>query len=302
MKNFLYKNIYLIIFFLIIQIMDFIVFKLYLIDIKIFYLILEINLFCFTLFLFLNLLNYKKQNNLKKENENLKQKILELEKKYLQQEKNNLNYFILWLHQIKTPITALNLLLNQQNPKIINIKKEVTSIENYAELALNFLRLNEIHQTLNIEKINLNSIIKQNIQKLSILFIKNNINLKFKDEDFFVINDKLWVSVITEQLLNNAAKYTKNNEINIIYNKQENSLTIDDKGIGISKEHLPKIFNKGYSGGFSNNQEFKTSGLGLYIVKEACLKLRIKINIESEINVGTKITLTFPKNDTLQNC
>ena len=106
-----------------------------------------------------------------------------------------------------------------------------------------------------------------------------------------IITDKKWFSLIIEQLLSNALKYTKNGSIKI-YFSNDNTLCIEDTGIGIKPEDIPRIFDKGYTG-YNGHNIRHSSGIGLYICKRICNDLKIKINVKSQYNVGTSIYLTF---------
>lgn len=296
-KQFLSQNSVIIIFWLLTNSIFYLIFKLAYLEINLFYLGFQISLILLLIILVIKILFFVN-------NENYKQKIkkLEIENQKLNDQlyeisKKNYDYFLLWLHQIKTPISATKLLLDQQPLSQIALKKQIVYIENYTQLALNYFRLKNINQSLTIDYVDLDAVITNVLKKISILFIDNNNLLKYEKCNQKVMSDYKWLAIIIEQLLNNAAKYTHDGEISIHYLLEQHKLVISDTGIGIDNADLPKIFNSGYSG-IAN----QSSGIGLYIVKQVADMLQIKIVIDSVINQGTTVSLVFPTDDSLHNC
>ncbi len=294
---FLNTNIFLIIISLFINIVYFILFLVSYLDLNLFYLALKINLIILIIVLLIKFSLFKSELKLKDRLNYLISQNQELEHKLETMYKNDYDYFLLWLHQIKTPIAAAKLLLNQNNVSKIALKKQILYIDQYTQLALNYFRLKNVNQTFNFGYVDLDKIITDNLKKMSILFIDNKNVLKYQKIGRSVISDDNWLSIVIEQLLNNATKYTKNGEIEIVFIERENKLSIIDTGIGIERSDLPKIFNRGYCG--LNN---KSSGIGLYIVKEITKILNIELVIESDTNCGTKVSLIFPSESILHKC
>ncbi len=288
--NFLNTNIFIIIISLFANVVYFILFLVSYLDLNLFYLALKINLIILIIVLLIKFSFFKSEQKLKDRLSCLISQNQELEYKLETMYKNDYDYFLLWLHQIKTPIAAAKLLLNQTNVSKMALKKQILYIDQYTQLALNYFRLKNVNQTFNFGVVDLDKIITDNLKKMSILFIDNKNVLKYQKIGRSVISDDNWLSIVIEQLLNNAAKYTKNGEIEIVFVESENKLSIIDTGIGIEKADLPKIFNPGYCG--LNN---KSSGIGLYIVREITKILNIKLVIESDTNSGTKVHLIFPR-------
>ena len=205
------------------------------------------------------------------------------------------DYFSMWVHQIKTPIAALNFLLDNEEVDVKIVKQELFKIERYVEMVLTYLRLGSESSDYVIERTDLAGVTKDNIKKYAPLFINKKIKLNYVPHETFVISDKKWLGFAFEQILSNAIKYTKTGgEISIFFEK--NKLIIEDNGLGISEEDLPRIFEKGFTG-FNGRYEKKSSGLGLYLCKKTLDNLGHKIIITSKINVGTKVEIIFPEED-----
>ena len=127
------------------------------------------------------------------------------------------------------------------------------------------------------------------------VFIDKKISLNYEPIHQLVIADSKWLSIMIEQLIANAVKYTNQGSITISYNNETRQLAIKDTGIGIREEDIPKIFDRGYSG-FNGRLNEKSSGLGLYLVRKIALLLNIEIDVDSKLNVGSTFSLKFPAN------
>ena len=205
------------------------------------------------------------------------------------------DYYSMWIHQIKTPIAAINFLLDNEEIDIKAFRQELFKIERYVEMVLTYIRLGSETSDYVITSINLDEVVRENIKKYATLFINKKIKLNYVSHETYVISDKKWLGFAFEQLLSNAIKYTKSGgEISI--NISESELVIEDNGIGIYEEDLPRIFEQSFTG-LNGRYEKKSSGLGLYLCKKTLDKLQHKIEITSEVNKGTKVIVSFPKKD-----
>lgn len=259
-----------------------------------YFLAFEIVLFFYMIYLvFMAFLN-KKEEKLKNQIQELEEANLNLRNDFLEKEKELQEYFLIWIHQIKTPITAGKLICDSdiENENIKNIKKELIYIEDYTNMALSYLKMANHNTDMDISLVNLDDIIKPLIKKYAILFISNNIKLEYEKLNVKVITDSKWCMVVIEQLLSNAIKYTKNGIVSISFNEKENYLEIKDNGIGIKDSDLPKIFDKGYSG-FNGRQNQKSTGIGLFLVKQILDKLGQKVKLESKLGEGTSVKVYF---------
>ena len=209
------------------------------------------------------------------------------------------DYYSMWVHQIKTPIAAMNFLLDNEEVDQKNLQQELFKIERYVEMVLTYIRLDSTSSDYVITKTNLDEVVKDSVKKYVTIFINKKIKLNYVSHETMVISDKKWLGFAFEQILGNSVKYSSTGgEITI--ETYENRLVIEDKGIGIKEEDLPRIFEKGFTG-FNGRYEKKSSGLGLYLCKKTLDKLGHHIEISSKVGEGTRVEITFPKEDTLRD-
>lgn len=199
------------------------------------------------------------------------------------------DYYTMWVHQIKTPIAAMGLILqNGDSPEYSELSENLQKIEQYAEMVLCFLRLDSNSSDLVIKEYDLDSIVKQAVRKFSSQFIRRQLKLVYKPLEKTVLTDEKWLLFVIEQIISNAVKYTPSGEVEI-HCEEPLTLCIRDTGIGIAPEDLPRIFEKGYTG-CNGRLDKKASGIGLYLCRRICGKLGHKITAESG-DSGTVIRL-----------
>lgn len=218
--------------------------------------------------------------------------------------KELLDYYGMWVHQIKTPIAALDILLQntermlyqldekemmQKAISVSDMKMELFKIEQYVEMALNYLRVEDISSDLVFKKQELDDMVCQVIRKYAKIFISKKIKMDFKPTKACIVTDEKWFIFVLEQIISNALKYIKKGQISIYM--KEKSLVIEDTGIGIPAEDLPRIFEKGFTG-YNGRENKKSTGIGLYLCKNIMDKLQWNITVDSEVGSGTKIYLT----------
>ncbi len=203
------------------------------------------------------------------------------------------DYYNLWVHQIKTPIAATKLLLEDNNDRIA-MKKEVFKIEQYVEMALQYVRLESMYSDLELKECDLRSMVSQVVKKYSINFIGRDLSLNFEEFDVKVVTDEKWLSFVIEQILSNAVKYTMLGTITISADEDKKWLLITDTGIGIKQEDLPRVFEKGFTG-YNGRMDKKSTGIGLYLCKQIMNKLENKIWLESEEGKGTTVFLDLDR-------
>lgn len=215
------------------------------------------------------------------------------ENQRLQEAKEKEDFFVMWAHQIKTPIAALNLLLQADETDIPTCKQEVFQIENYVELALNYLRFEGMSNDLVLSACKLESLTKQVVKKFAPVFINKHLSVHMESLERTVLTDDKWLAFVLEQLISNALKYTREGGVSIwAADGACVELHIKDTGIGIRSEDLPRIFEKGFTG-YNGRADKKASGIGLYLTKGICDKLGHTIRIESTVDEGTEVILTF---------
>ena len=203
---------------------------------------------------------------------------------------NMVEYYTVWAHQIKTPIASMRLQIQSVDSDLARrLDGDLNRIEAYVEMVLTFLRLDSDSTDYVIRKIDLDAVIKPAIRKFARDFISKKLTMDFKPTEYKVLSDDKWLSFVIEQVLSNAVKYTKKGGIKV-YMDEPGILCIEDTGIGISAEDLPRIFENGYTG-FNGREDKRASGIGLYLCKRICDNLGHKIYAESEPGVGTKIRI-----------
>lgn len=212
------------------------------------------------------------------------------------QQEETREYYTLWVHQIKTPISAMRLLLEAQDDETARLlRQELFKVDQYADLALKFVKLGEIANDLVVERCDLNEIARSAVKKYSLLFVCNRLSVQIDELARDVPSDSMWLGFILSQLLSNSVKYTHAGGCVHIY-MEGTTLVVEDNGIGIRKEDLPRIFEKGFTG-YNGRMDNRASGIGLYLVKRAADALGISVTVESELGKGTRALLRFPKYD-----
>ena len=266
------------------------------IEIEYVFLGIEILGFILLIYLIVHWFQYQKLSDVKDDNERLLNENKNLKSEMLNQ-KDDLNaYFLMWLHQIKTPMTVSKLLLEKPDETTsTKLKMQLMYIEQYINMAMNYLKMIDYSTDMDITQVNLDDIIKNLLKKYSLLFIHNHISLEYQSNLTYVVSDSQWLTILIEQILSNALKYTENGKIAIQYLEDKHALEIRDTGIGIRSEDIPKIFDRGYSG-FNGRMNEKSSGLGLYLARKISERLNIQIEVESKLSKGSVFRLVFPTN------
>lgn len=215
-------------------------------------------------------------------------------------------YVELWIHEVKIPIATGKMIIeNNKNEVTESIDEELDKIENYVEQALFYARSNVPEKDYYVKKQNLTEIINAAILKNKRSLLQNKVKLNLHElNNTQVYTDSKWCIFIINQIIQNAVKYSKNNnkeiEIFSINNKENVTLHIKDNGIGIKRGELSRVFEKGFTGTNGRKINQKSTGMGLYLCKKLCDKLGLKIELNSEENVGTEIILVFPKSSFIQ--
>ena len=214
----------------------------------------------------------------------------------VEQEKYNdlLDYYTLWVHQVKTPIAASSLLIGDLKDKETKsqLEQELFKIESYVHLVLQYLRLESFHDDLVLKQENLADLVREVVKKYALFFIQQGLSLNLHDLDHTIVTDKKWFLVILEQVLSNSLKYTKEGSIEIYFH--EGSLYIKDTGLGIQNADLLRVFERGFSG-YNGRLTQQSSGLGLYLSKKIADQLGHKIAIDSQVGQGTTVSIAFPE-------
>lgn len=227
------------------------------------------------------------------------------------------DYYTMWAHQIKTPIFALRLLLQESTEENKEKLSELFKIEQYVEMVLGYLRTEDMSSDLKLSRCSLDRIIRDQIHKYAGIFVSKKLTLTYESISQDVLTDEKWLGFVIGQILSNALKYTRTGEIRIYLekklsldtddvsisignddcNKVENlTLVIEDTGIGIRAEDIPRIFEKGYTG-VNGRDDNRATGIGLYLSNKIMRKLGHRLYITSTEGKGTKVFLEFSVED-----
>lgn len=227
------------------------------------------------------------------------------------------DYYTMWAHQIKTPIFALRLLLQESTEENKEKLSELFKIEQYVEMVLGYLRTEDMSSDLKLSRCSLDRIIRDQIHKYAGIFVSKKLTLTYESISQDVLTDEKWLGFVIGQILSNALKYTRTGGIRIYLekklsldtddvsisignddcNKVENlTLVIEDTGIGIRAEDIPRIFEKGYTG-VNGRDDNRATGIGLYLSNKIMRKLGHRLYITSTEGKGTKVFLEFSVED-----
>ncbi|CEH27992.1 histidine kinase [Aneurinibacillus migulanus] len=212
------------------------------------------------------------------------------------------DFFITWIHEIKTPIAASRLIIDNSIGKPMDtildkLENELDKIDGYVEQVLYYSRTDSFTKDYVISECNIEKVVKESVKKQAKLFIGKRIRCEMNHLDIEVLSDKKWLGFIVDQILSNSLKYTDQEGIITITgheNEKEKMLVIEDNGVGIKAEDIDRIFEKGFTG-YSGRVYAKSTGFGLYLAKTLAVKLGHTISVESEEGKYTKMMIHFPK-------
>lgn len=204
-------------------------------------------------------------------------------------QRETVDYYTMWVHQIKTPIAAMGLLLQGDDTERGRaLRTELFRIEQYVELVLSYLRLGSDASDYVIREYELDAILRQAVRKYAPLFIRGKVSLELSPTGLRVLTDEKWLQLVVEQVLSNAVKYAPGGRVRIY--ARDTRLIVEDTGVGIAREDLPRIFERGFTG-CNGRMDKRATGIGLYLCREICRRLGHTITAESEVGRGTRIIL-----------
>ena len=249
--------------------------------------------------------NFLEGQILKNSLEQIDKSMLENVNKYKYMTEDYKEYIELWIHEIKIPISASKMVIeNNKNAITKSIDEELDKVENYIEQALFYARSNTVEKDYYIRKVVLKEIVNESIKKNKSSLIQEKISIDIHDLEIEVNTDNKWIVFILNQIIQNSIKYRKkeNSVIEIYANqgKENVILYIKDNGIGIKQGEITRVFEKGFTGTNGRLSNKKSTGIGLYLCKKLCNKLGIGIELNSVQNEGTKVKLVFPKDSYIE--
>ena len=204
------------------------------------------------------------------------------------------DYYTAWVHQIKTPIAAMRLTLQPDDtPNARRLMSQLLRIEQYVDMVLMYLRLDEGTSDYVIRACDLDGIIRQSLRKFAGEFIDRKLTLHYEPLHLSVVTDEKWLGFVVEQVLSNALKYTPAGGRIRIYGDGE-TLVIADSGIRIRPEDLPRVFEKGFTG-YNGREDKKSTGIGLYLCRRVMDRLNHGISIVSRPGQGTLVRLDLSR-------
>lgn len=211
------------------------------------------------------------------------------------------DYIEQWIHEVKTPITSIHLMLENRISENPGLKKdlnvELSRLENDVELALYYARSEQIYRDYLIQKLNVRKVLLKVVNKNRTVIMNSSVAIDLDcDEALYAYGDEKWLVFMLTQVLLNAIKYKAEADAKVVMRaKRDNKkivLNIIDNGKGIKKEELPRIFDKGFTGSNGRDNE-KSTGMGLYLVHKLCEKLEIDIEADSVYGEFTEISFSL---------
>lgn len=205
-----------------------------------------------------------------------------------------------WVHEIKTPITAMKLLCENHRSELTNeLLVELEKTNRFTEQALYYARSEHTEKDYLVREIRLFDVVHQAIAENKYLLLRNSVSVELQETEDTVYSDEKWICFILNQLIANSVKYrTTQPVLKFFTQHQDNRITlcVQDNGIGIDYDDLPRIFEKGFTGKNGRKTEKNATGIGLYLCRRLCDKLDLGISADSD-DSGTTIRLSFLVND-----
>ncbi|CAM3289708.1 sensor histidine kinase [Filibacter tadaridae] len=208
------------------------------------------------------------------------------------------DYTAAWVHEVKAPLTAMKLVIeaNRNETVLRKIETEWLRVHLLIEQQLYISRLPSLESDYVLEKNGIHRLVAGEVRELASWCRQKNIAIEFEGEDREVVTDSKWCRFIIRQVMTNAVKYSPSGAtiwITTDVTASSNvSLSIKDEGPGIPSHDLPRLFDKGFTGGTGRLHNAAT-GLGLYLAKTVADKIGITLTVQSEIGHGTTMQLTF---------
>ena len=219
----------------------------------------------------------------------LREQMLAAQNSAANQYRDMMEYYTVWVHQIKTPIASMRLTLQNEDTVLSRkLSLELLRIEQYVEMVLAYLRLDAPANDFVFRTCALDEIVRRSVRKFASEFIVKRLKLTYEPTELTLITDEKWLGFVIDQLLSNALKYTQAGGVRIYLDGK--TLCLADTGIGIAPEDLPRVFEKGYTG-YNGRSDRHATGIGLYLCRRVCKNLNIPLTATSEPGKGTVMRL-----------
>ena len=217
--------------------------------------------------------------------------------------KENLDELTRFIHDMKMPVTTMKLMIDDlEGTDHDKLAREWTRLNNMLNEVLYLQRLPNIKNDLYIERLNINDLVKRSILKLRSICIRKNFGFDVNFETDYIYSDKKWLQFVIDQILANCVKYSSDNDIVIvgIMEDEHFKLSVSDFGRGIKAKDIDNIFQAGFTS-TSDHDDDQSTDMGLYLSKEVCDILNIKLSAQSEYQEYTTMTLSFNKANNFSN-
>lgn len=202
-----------------------------------------------------------------------------------------MDYYTLWAHQIKTPIASMRLALDQQDSELArSLRSRLTAVDRYVDMAMTYLRLDSSANDYVLAPAPVDEMIRSVLRDFAGDFIAAKLKLDYQPIGRSVVTDRKWLAFVLGQLLSNAIKYTPSGSVRI--RMEGDDLLIEDTGIGIAPEDVPRVFEKGYTG-YNGRSHQKASGIGLFLCMQVCQKLGHRLSLTSTPGQGTTVRIAM---------
>lgn len=211
------------------------------------------------------------------------------------------DYVAKWCHEVKIPLSACLLMQERISDSTLryNIREQLERIRQQISQMLLGCRTQSPVLDVQIKVVSLMDCVKAAIHNQQFFLIQNGFHIEI-EVDGHVYTDQTWLVYVLDQLIGNAVKYTSGAEAKLCIKsyrqKNRTELQIEDNGEGILAQDLRRIFDKGYTGSNHHNGQYKSTGMGLYMVHKIIKQLGHDIRVESEAGKYTRFTILFLEN------
>lgn len=193
----------------------------------------------------------------------------------------------LWSHQMKVPLAALSLMSQTEQLKPSDVNHQLLRLDNYLANLLNYLKLTSHSSDFRFEEVEVREVVVEVVKKYRNQFLQKEIGVSI-DGNWSIKTDRKWLSFALSQIIDNALKYNKTGgSVTICLDK---GISVKDTGIGILAEDIPRLFDEGFTG-YNGREHQKATGFGLYLAKRVLNQLELTIQVESQIEIGTQVTI-----------